>query len=206
MIELAIAAALGALPLLVGLYLVDRKRRQAWVRIASDEMGYVADAELVGTNHEAALREQERSHAETMAGLTDERSAERQAAAQTLRETLERTEAAHNEAEAHLALVHREASETAGRGAEALQATVSELRAEIEGLMQLHGATEGLRQVIDQHHAAIEGLNETKAVADRVVSDHDWHIAGKGEPHGKGVLIRWECDCGTVTYAPEGTF
>lgn len=56
----------------------------------------------------------------------------------------------------------------------------------------------------------IKGLNSAHEVtqqwADRILRTHDWHIGGKGDPHEKGVtLIRYECACGAVTHAPEGS-
>ena len=56
----------------------------------------------------------------------------------------------------------------------------------------------------------IDGLNsahaETAVTADLVRTNHAWHIGGKGDPHEKGVtLIRYECACGAVVYAPEGS-
>ncbi len=47
---------------------------------------------------------------------------------------------------------------------------------------------------------------EDKVWANLILRNHAWHIGGKGDPHEKGVtLIRYECACGDVTHAPEGS-
>lgn len=57
---------------------------------------------------------------------------------------------------------------------------------------------------LKREHAEREAAS--KAVADRVLANHDWHIGGKDDPHGRGVLVRYECaGCSAVTHAPEGS-
>ncbi|KKM65476.1 hypothetical protein LCGC14_1490950 [marine sediment metagenome] len=68
--------------------------------------------------------------------------------------------------------------------------------------------------VQDRHDSALDEMQgahddtvkETKVWADRTLRDHEWHIAGKGNPHGKGVEIQWGCaNCAAVVFAPEGS-
>ncbi len=60
-------------------------------------------------------------------------------------------------------------------------------------------------QLRHQHEEELAGQEETQEWADRTLLSHDWHIGGKADPHGKGVLVRYECACGAVTHAEEGT-
>ena len=70
------------------------------------------------------------------------------------------------------------------------------------------------RESRDLHIANLEGeINgltsaheEAKVWADRILRDHEWHVGGKANPHGKGVEIQWGCaNCPAVVFAPEGS-
>ncbi len=92
--------------------------------------------------------------------------------------------------------------------AEATAALKLEHEAVLTNARQVEG---DLRHEITHRDGQIIGLNEAHAEAkiwaDRVLLLHDWHVGGKADPHEQGrSLVRWECLCGAVIYAPAGSF
>ncbi len=67
-------------------------------------------------------------------------------------------------------------------------------------------AQDALRQGYEAELAEqARGQEETQQWANRILREHEWHIAGKGNAHGKGVEIQWQCaNCPAVVFAPEG--
>ncbi len=182
MLEAAIAAVVTALVMLLPLRLVDIRRVRAWAGrddAREETVAYIAEGE--------ALVAEVRSNAEAV--FTD-------------------LEHKHTDAEAALVEGH-------ANGLEALMQThdglVTILKAEhAEFRETAQGVNSSLLENVAQLRGQVIGLNEahaeTKEVADRILRDHDWHIAGKGDPHGRGVMVLWQCSgCQAMTYAPEGS-
>ena len=54
--------------------------------------------------------------------------------------------------------------------------------------------------------AKIEMLTSKGARYEQLVSQHELHIGGRHDIHGRGVQVKYECPCGFSVYAPEGFF
>ncbi len=187
--ELIIAAVLGALLPSIALYLVDRRRRGAWgaesaSRGREGALGAVAEqkatevaaeTERLVSEHTSTVRALNASATTSYATLKSEHVAE-----------VEVLEAEYDAAVVEMENEHAVASELSQQAIVAVQNSLSQTQGEVTGLNSAYA--------------------ETKQWADRILRDHEWHIGGKADPHSKGTtLIRYECACGAVTHATEGT-
>ncbi len=175
--ELVIAFVLGLLLPSVAVYLVDRRRHGAWVAETASRGREGALIEAAVQKATEVATDTERIVIEHTVAMAAERADSVEVVGRTLADQRHRAE--ETEAE------HEETNEAARQVVEGLQNTLLLARGEIEGLNSAHA--------------------EAKEWADKILRDHEWHIAGKEAVHGKEPLIQYGCvHCKAVIYAEEG--
>ncbi len=192
MIELAIAALLGAVLPSAAAFIIRYRSHTLLDQFKQDRTDYkqVMNNRMEEQAHkaEASVRQLRAEHNTTVRVLEKTLDDVSSKARDVLSDTNDKARAVLSDTEA-----------TNAAGVDMLNSEKNRLN---EDKRQLRDEITGLQ-------GEIEGLNsahaKTEEWADKILRHHDWHVGGKGNPHDRGVLVLFECECGSKTYAEPGT-